>query len=145
MKKLFRYIVAPSLALLLVTNTLSQNAAYTPKQGSPERNAIMDALRKPVEAKLKQKVIFAVSHLKVQDGWAFLYGTPQQPGGKPIDYSITPFKEEYKEGVFDNNFAALLRKKGDQWQVVALNIGATDVVWEDWDKQYKAPSAIFKD
>jgi len=114
MKKLLIHIVTPFFALLFVTNTLSQSAAYTPKQGSPERTAIMDALRKPVEEKLKQKVIFNVSHLKVQDGWAFLYGTPQQPGGKPIDYSITPFKEEYKEGGFDNNFSALLRKKDDQ-------------------------------
>ena len=145
MKKLLFNILASLLVLFFVTNALSQSAAYTPKQGSPERTAIMDALRKPVEEKLKQKVIFEVSHLKVQDGWAFLYGTPQQPGGKPIDYSKTPFKEEFKEGVFDNNFSALLHKKDDQWQVVALNIGATDVVWEDWDKQYKAPSAIFKD
>src|SRR5215471_16782802 len=136
MKKLLYYIAILLLALLFVTNTFSQDAAYTPKQGSAERNAIMDALRKPVEAKLKQKVVFAVSHLKVQDGWAFLYGTPQQPGGKPIDYSITPFKQEYKEGVFDNNFSALLHKKDDEWLVVALNIGATDVVWEDWSKQY---------
>ena len=123
---------------------VAQDMPYVPKEGGAERKAIMDALRKPVEAKLKQKVIFVISNLKAQNGWAFLVGTPQQPDGKPIDYKITPYREAYEDGAFDNSLSALLRKQGDLWRVVALDIGSTDVVWEDWDKRYKALSAIFK-
>ena len=116
----------------------------TPKQGSAQRRAIMEALRSPVERQLKQKVVFVLDHLKVKQGWAFLTGRPQQPNGKPIDYKKTPYASALEAGAFDDGISALLRQHGRRWVVVQYSIGATDVPWEDWDKRFKAPSAIFK-
>jgi hypothetical protein len=116
----------------------------TPAAGSAERKAIMDALRIPVEKKLKQKVIFKVEHLKALNGWAHLRGRPLQPGGKPINFRGTEWQQAIEDGVFDDGVYALLRKKNGKWKVVTYNIGATDVVWDTWDEDYGAPLAIFR-
>jgi hypothetical protein len=97
----------------------------------------------PVQNKLKKDVIFKIDHLKVKDGWAFMRGVPQQPGGVAMDYRGTVYAQAQKDGVFDDWICALLRKRNGKWQVVRYVIGATDVAWEGWDRQYRAPKAIF--
>ena len=123
---------------------LAQSRPYTPKPGDPERKAITDALRSPVEKELKKRVIFKIDHLKVHNGWAFLRGVPLQSDGKPMSYKGTPHQQAIDEGAFDDGVCALLRKDGTEWRVVTYVIGATDVPYVEWDKEYKAPSAIFK-
>jgi hypothetical protein len=118
--------------------------AYTPKTGSVERKALMDALRLPVEKELGKKVAFKIDHLKVQDDWAFMRGIPQQPNGKAMDYQGTSHQEAIKEGMFDDGICALLKKQDDKWTVVIYQIGATDVPWVSWNEEYKAPATIFK-
>jgi hypothetical protein len=122
----------------------AQTKLYTPKAGSAERKAIMDALRVPVEKELKKKTIFKVQHLKVQKEWAFMRGTPRQSNGRPMDYHGTVYQEAIGQGAFDDGIAALLHKKRGKWTVTTYRIGSTDVAWDGWDRQYKAPSAIFK-
>ena len=122
-----------------------QQQPYTPKQGDAERRAITDALRAPVEKQLKQKVVFKIDHLKVQSDWAFLRGVPRQPGGAALDYKGTPYQTAVEEGAFDDGIVALLRKRRGRWQVVQFVVGATDVPYVDWDKKYRAPSAIFQE
>lgn len=120
-------------------------AAMTP--GNAERRAILEALRVPVRKQLKGRaVVFKVDRLAVRDGWAFMTGIPQQPNGKPIDYRGTPFQEARDAGAFDDGICALLRrdKKTGRWRVIQYVIGATDVPWDGWDRQYKAPSALFR-
>ncbi|MBS1809086.1 MAG: hypothetical protein JST84_13060 [Acidobacteria bacterium] len=129
---------------LLMLSTCAFAQAHTPALTDPVRKAILDSLRKPVEKELRQSVKFKVDHFKVQGDWAFLRGVPQQPDGKPIDYRKTPYQQAIKDGVFDDWFCALLQKRKGVWQVVQYAIGATDVPWDGWDKQFKAPSSIFQ-
>jgi len=129
--------------LCSVPSIVCQTHAYSPDKGSAERKAIVDALRAPVQRKLKQEVIFKIDHLKVQGGWAFLLGAPRRPDGGQIDYRDTPYADAYNAGAFDNNVMALLRKVGGQWRVVQYVIGATDVAYLGWDRKFRAPSAIF--
>jgi len=132
------------LMILFVAPAISaQSRPYTPDKGSAERKAITDALRVPVERKLKQEVIFKIDHLKVQDGWAFLMGTPRRPNGGQVDYRNTPYAEAQKAGAFDDGVMALLHKVGGQWRVVQFVIGATDVAYLGWDRKFRAPAAIF--
>lgn len=121
----------------------AQNQPYTPEKGSPERKAIVDALRVPVERKLHQPVIFKIDHLKVMNGWAFLLGAPRRPDGDMIDYRKTPFREAYEGGAFGDDVMGLLHKQSGRWRVVANVVGATDVAYEGWDRKYHAPAAIF--
>ena len=117
---------------------------FTPERGSPERKAIVDALRVPVKKQLRQKVIFRIDHLKVEKGWAFLLGAPQRPDGSSIDYTGTVYQEAVDEGAFDDSIVALLRNTNGKWRVVQYVIGATDVPYVDWDTKYRAPRGIFK-
>lgn len=132
-----------ALAILICLLTTLAAAQTTPKQGSPERKAIMDAMRVPIEKDLKQKVIFQVDHLKVQGQWAFFSGKNLTPSGKKIDYRKTRYKEAIEHDAFDDWTCALVKKTGKKWKVVAYAIGATDVVWDGWYEKYKAPKAIF--
>ncbi len=60
-----------------------------------------------------------------------------------MDYRGTEYQEAIDAGMFDNGIFALLKKTGGKWKVVTHMIGCTDVCYLDWDKQYKAPKAIF--
>jgi hypothetical protein len=96
---------------------------------SPERKAVLDALRPAIEAKLGPNVEFVVAVLRVENGWAFVMADPQRKGGKPID-GWRIFGEH-----FDNmdglRLEAVLRKDGKRWKVVDYGIGATDVWYCD--------------
>lgn len=131
--------------VLFLGQAFSQNQPYTPERGTPERQAITDALRLPIQKQLKTKVIFKIDHLKVQNGWAFMKGMPQQPNGNAVDYHETPYQTAIDAGAFDDGIVALLRKRGRKWQVVKYVIGATDVPYVEWDQKYHAPSEIFKE
>lgn len=115
----------------------------TPAVGSPDRVAMMNALRVPVQKALKTKVQFKVEWLKMEGGWAFMRGTPQQPNGSKIDYKKTPYKRQYEDGAFSDFVCALFRKKGGKWTIVQYALGPTDVAYEPWPKQFGAPKSIF--
>lgn len=131
------------LILLAVAAAASAQSAYTPDKGSPERKAILDALRIPVERELKQKVVFVADEFKVQGTWAFVSGSPQNSSGGDPDYSKTKYADQVDSGAFDNNFFALLRKTGGTWKVTHYLIGCTDVCYLDWWSRFRAPKAIF--
>jgi hypothetical protein len=116
----------------------------TPKQGSPERKAIVDALRVPMQKRLKQKIIFKIDRLKLKDGFAFIVAQPLQPNGRPIDYRGTSIQSAIDAGAFDDTVVALLKRQGGRWKVLTYVHGATDVPYVDWPEKYKAPPAIFK-
>jgi len=136
-----------SLALLLLIFAAAlgadAQAAYSPEKGSPERKAILDALRIPVERELKQKIVFVADHFKVQGTWAFVSGTPQNATGGEPDYSRTPYADQVESGAFDHNFFALMRKTAGKWKVTNYALGCTDVCYLDWWRKFRAPKAIF--
>ncbi len=84
-----------------------------------------------------------MEHLKLYKDWAFMYAQPLQPNSKPIDYKGTKYAEDEYAGAFEDRVCTLLRKSKGKWKVVKWNIGATDVVWLDWDKEFGAPSTVF--
>ena len=53
-----------------------QDALHTPEKGTPERQAIMDALRG------NQDIIFQVNYLKVHNGWCWADTTPLDKNGR---------------------------------------------------------------
>lgn len=128
-------------AILMFTGLATAQGVYTPEKGSPERTAILGALRVPVERSLKQKVVFVTDTFNVKGNWAFIAGRPQQPDGNSPDYSATPYADQ--GDAFDNNIFALLKKANGKWRVVKYAIGCTDVCYMEWDKTYKAPRDIF--
>lgn len=137
-----KLLIILSVVLTFAGGALAQ-AVYTPPKSSAERAAILSALRVPVERELKQKIQFSLKHFNISGNWAFLGGEPQSMNGGRPNYRETPYQEAIKEGIFDNNFFALLKKNGGKWKVVTHAIGCTDVCYAPWWKDYKAPKAIF--
>lgn len=134
--------ISLSVILFLSCAAFAQKVSE-PEKGSTERTAVLNALRVPVEKALKQKIQFSVQMIRVQGNWAFVNGEPQNSSGEKPDYSNTEFQEAMDEGMFDNNFQALLKKTGGKWKVVTYAIGCTDVCYATWWKDYKAPKAVF--
>jgi hypothetical protein len=77
----FRQLSAPAVAVFLllaccalVPHALAQKSgagkATTPAQGSPERKAVLDAVR----VRLMSKSQFKVYHLKLNGNWAYFHG-----------------------------------------------------------------------
>lgn len=138
-----------NLLYLLLIFVFSASAfaqqTYTPAKNSPERAAIFNALRVPVSKELKQNVSFAANNFKAQGNWAFIGGQVRNSKGDGSpNWKITKYQEQIDADSFEDNLFALLKKTGGKWRVVTYMIGCNDVCYLDWDKQYKAPSAIFK-
>lgn len=129
------------LLLLGALSALAQSV-YTPQAGTPERKAIMDALRAAAEKEIGFKVIFKVDVLKVGGKWAFTRVVPMHPNGSPIDWNRTKFGEVYKNGGFDPQGEGLLRRDGDDWKVVEWAFGGTDAAGPYWSEQYKLPKGV---
>lgn len=127
----------------LAMNATAGETPHTPATGSAERTAILDAARTPAQQALGKQVVFAVRHLSVMQGWAYLEASMQGPGGQPISYADTPFHEAAAHGGKSNVYMALLQRDGDTWRVKDDRIGPTDVAWAVWPEQYGAPRAIF--
>src|SRR5262249_62088610 len=118
---------------------LAQTRPYTPEKGSAERKAITDALRLPVQKKLKQEIVFKFDHLMVQNGWSFLVATPQKSDGGAIDYRDTPYADAYNAGAFDNSVVALLHKVGGQWRGGGDGVGGSDAAVLRWGERVVGP------
>lgn len=137
-----RSLVMTAVVLAFAAAAAGQ-MVHTPEKGSPERKAILDALRVPVERELRQNIVFAAEHFNVLGNWAFIGGAPQDGSGGRPNYRGTPYQEAIDSDMFDNNFFAILKKTSNKWKVVTYAIGCTDVCYADWWRRYKAPKAIF--
>ena len=62
------------LAVGLGAGPAQAQKVWTPKAGSAERQAVLDAARVPVEKDLRQSVRFELKTLRVTPQWAFVWG-----------------------------------------------------------------------
>jgi hypothetical protein len=136
-----RFALLLCLVVLGAASALAQNA-YTPQTGSPERKAIVDAIRGPAEKEIGFNVIFKVDVLKVGGKWAFARVVPIHPDGSAINWNRTKFGEVYKNGGFDPQGEALLRRDGDDWRVVEWKFGGTDASGPYWAGKYRLPKGV---
>ena len=88
-----------TVGLAAVSATAMAQAPDSPKAGSPERKAIMDAMRAKGDGKDR---VFVVRRLRVAGGWAWLDVEPQSRDGR------NRYEAE----------SALLRRDGNAWAVV---------------------------
>lgn len=135
------------LGLLMALSSPVQAVAdarfSTPKMGSAERKAVLDAARVPVEKDLGQEIVFQVKTLRVTPEWAFVHGTPKRPDGKAIDYSKSIYAQDVKDGSFNEGAAVLLAREGAGWRLVTYSVGFGDVVWDSWDEEFGAPAWLW--
>ena len=112
-----------AFAVFALTATAALAVSFTsPGAGTPQRKAILDAIRPQVESRLGVRPVeFVVEEIRVGGGWAFVRVTPQRKGGGAI---ANP--DENADGVHTE---AVLRQSGGRWVVRELGVGSTDVWW----------------
>ncbi|WP_395746367.1 hypothetical protein [Prosthecobacter sp.] len=111
--------------------------AHEPKAGTPERKAIMDAMRVPVSAEVGQEVVFTGT-VRVSGAWARFSGHVDPANGKA--------KNEDVSAALELDFSALLQKdaKG-AWKVLHKGFAGDIGVMEEAKEKYpKAPWVLFE-
>jgi hypothetical protein len=77
-----------SAVLTFSFSALAQSPAndqlHTPAKGSPERKAILDAVRGEYQEGDDHPAEFKVNYLKVHNGWAWIDVTPLDASGKQV-------------------------------------------------------------
>ncbi len=136
-------VLVALMSLLSAFQAVADTRFSTPKMGSAERKAVLDAARVPVEKDLGQGIVFQVKTLRVTPEWAFVYGAPQRPDGKPIDSSKSIYAQDVKDGTFGGEAAVLLAREGAGWRLVTYSVGFGDVVWDSWDEEFGAPAWLW--
>jgi hypothetical protein len=136
-------LTAALAAISFLESAWTQECSHVPPPGSAERKAILGTLRGPVQRELKQDVVFLAKKFAACRGWAFLEAEPQQPNGRPIDWSRTPYRAAMEEGLCGGHVDALLVKEKGHWRVRIYEICASDVPWVTWSEEYGAPSELF--
>lgn len=109
-----------------------------------ERQAILDAARAPIKAKLGLAVRFKPYRFERRGDWAFLHAAMQDARGRAILYRGTDLADAERMGVVSKDYAALLRLANGRWTVVDYAIGPSDVAWEGWATEHGAPEALFQ-
>ena len=131
------------LMYLFPINSEAQNTPFTPPKGSPERKILLDLLRTEVEKTLGIEVIFEVKTLNVQGIFAFGDLVPRQKNGQAIDYAKTKIDPELLEA-FDDWVCVLWQEdRNGNWTLRQSLLGATDLPYGCWWKEFGAPKTIF--
>ena len=135
-------IVMVGAAAALVTPSHAQQIIMV-ERGSPERKAILDVVRAAVQRRIGIKVVFQVERLAVLGDWAFAGLRPRTETGGRIDYRRTLYAKNFDPEQDSDTVDVLLRRKGAAWTIVEEAFLPTDVVWEEWQRKYKLPRALF--
>lgn len=103
---------------LPVPPKIARKDVVTPQSGSPERRAILDALRHSFEKMFGKPIEFRVSSLRVAAGFAWVVVHPQRPNGMPVSKeqwsaAIGPCEQDRTTAVAQ----FWMRKRDDGWKI----------------------------
>lgn len=127
MIRIWPVLAVAACALLPATVAAQTGDASSPaRRGSPQRAAILNAVRPAVEADLRTQVQFLVRCIQVHNGQAIVTATPQRRGGGAIDRRVINDWEN-RDGL---TVTAIMQFRAGRWALVDHAIGATDVWYE---------------
>jgi hypothetical protein len=102
---------------------ISRADVHTPGPGSPERAAIMNALRPRYEDLFGPPIVFKVETLRVAAGFAFVVVHPERPNGAPIDQAV--WRKALGEPCFQNPVGVgheyWMKQQGGAWTIGVKN------------------------
>lgn len=139
---LSRWLALP-LACLGVMPLTAAGASLSPA----ERSAIIASITQATAQSLKLNATqfqLVPEQLKRHGDWVFMTARLNDAAGRRFDYTGTDLHEAAQAGAISNLCAALLRREGGTWKLLDIAIGPTDLAWEPWPAQHKAPVELFK-
>ncbi len=129
-----------AIPVLAVTILLG---ACVSKPPPPVFSSPLELVIAAVEDSLGIPVTLEIHDQRSDERWFFLTATPLTETGEPVDYANTRLNDNASEGELDNWLCALLQKsESNQWQLLELEIGATDVPFIDWPDRHGVPRAL---
>jgi len=133
---------------LPVPPRISRTDLRTPGPGSPERAAIMDALRPRYEASFGPPIAFKVERLSVAAGFAFVVVHPERPNGGPIEEAA--WRKALGEPCFQTPAGATheywMKREGGAWTIGVKNgMCADDSIVQEGDLIGAPPQLIGED
>lgn len=119
------------ISLLTITSAVVAQSAYTPTPGSPERQAVCDALRNYVKANYAQKplpqpVVFKIDIIRIQGDYCHFEGFPVFKDGS----------EAIGEYLPDMGLNICLKRGQSGWKVV-YDLSRTDVPGDEEIREIK--------
>ena len=127
------------LATPLLVATLLLGACLS-EPPTAEYSSPLETVRAAVEASLGVPVTLEIHDQRSNERWFFLTATPLTQAGDPVNYADTRLSDRAAEGEVDNWLCALLQKSAsNQWELLELEIGATDVPFVDWPALHGVP------
>ena len=110
----------------------------------PDLRALMDTLRPRFEREPFGPMEFAVRELRRSGVFAYGVVQPQCPGGAPIRWRDTNFRDQLNpHDWFGGRTYVLWRRQPEGSKVAVLAVNPTDVVWIEWERQHRLPRRLF--
>jgi hypothetical protein len=69
-------------ASLVLASCATVNTAHTPRDGSAEKKAILQAVQHALARQGRKNLVLVVPYLKVHNGWAWIQVNPQSADGR---------------------------------------------------------------
>jgi len=130
--------------MLLASPTWAQQRVSDIGRADPDRRALMDALRPMFERETFGPVEFAVRELRRSGVFAYGVVQPQRPGGAPIRWQDTNFRDQLNpHDWYGGRTYVLWRRQAEGWKVAEFAVNPTDVVWIEWERQHSLPRRLF--
>lgn len=111
---------------------------------SADAKAIHALVNSDVLRTLGKPVQLDITHQRLAEKWAFLYGSIASASGGPVDYSGTSLAEAAALGRASSTYAALLQQGPAGWKLVKSVVGPTDPAWMLWAEEYGVPTSLLE-
>lgn len=108
------------------------------------KKAAIEALNAPVSKKLALPTQLVVNRYRTSGQYALLDARPLQTDGRPIDYEMTVYRDEFRTRKFADRVIGLLKYEKGAWKVLIYTIGLDEVAASTWRKKYGAPRTLFE-
>lgn len=136
-----RLVDPPPLA---VPPEVSKQDVVTPLAASPERTAIVNALRPRYEELFGKPIVFKVLTMRVAAGFAYAVVHPQRPNGSPVEQLVwtKALDKSCDQNRYSVSHEYWMKKNGGVWTVGLKNDMCADDSISDQGDLIGAPSQL---
>lgn len=114
------------------------------EDAATQRNAITTACQVHLKNALGFQPRLTIDHLYMKDDFAFLVGKVQDNSGNEIDFARFDFSKQKTIFPFKGQETrALLKRKGDGWEVLSWIVSPDAAYCACWWADYNAPKELF--
>ncbi|HEV7333722.1 MAG TPA: hypothetical protein VGN63_21995 [Flavisolibacter sp.] len=134
------------LCILFSQTVLSQGSRidFARLENAPDRVTITETYWNHLKTTFGILPVLTLDNLYIKNGFAFLIGKIRDNGGKEIDFAnFDPVKRKNFLAFKGQETRALLKRKGENWEVLVWLVTSDDAACACWWAEYNAPKELF--